>query len=90
MLDTVDVLRKLEKDFPHLQFHVIEEKRPHSKPLHRLYLVAMDGVGLQNFEKPIKTSIALLEDHYITEQEYSVIYNKMFESFNVFKLLGLK
>lgn len=89
MNDIIDVFRKLKKDFPHLQFLIKPEKNTFRGTYVRLYLVAINGVSLQVFDEPIKTSIVLIDDQYITDQEYYLIYNKVFESFNTHKLLGL-
>lgn len=89
-IDVVDVKTKLKNEFPHVEFIVDEEERKHpiigTDTYHVFKLKKLLG---HTFEQPVKTSISIKKDAYITEKEFQGIKKMMWESFNKFKLLGI-
>jgi hypothetical protein len=83
-IDIVDIITKLNKKFPYVEFIVKEEIRSYNRSFYRFFLKKLLS---QTFEPPIKTSISFLKDDYIDDHEFYQLELKMYESFNLEKLL---
>lgn len=83
-IDIVDIITKLNKKFPYVEFIVKEEIRSNHLSFYRFYLKKL---LFQTFEPPIKTSISFLKDDYIDDHDFYQLELKMYESFNLEKLL---
>jgi len=85
MFDVVDLLTKLKREFPHVEF-VIDEEKNRGVVYQKFKLTKLFD---QRFERPIPTSISIRKDSTINEKEFDVIRRNMWESFAQHKLMGL-
>ena len=88
-IDVVDLYGRLKKDFPHVEFKIENEERQVGSSIHTFHKFKVSKLFNCEFERPLKTTISMLKDSYMTESEYYELNHKMYESFSQTKLLGL-
>jgi D-serine dehydratase len=88
-IDVVDLITRLKREFPHVELVVDEEVKKQGIWENTFHVLKLTKLLGHRFEKPIKTSISLKKDSYISENEYQTIKNMMNESFSKYKLLGI-
>jgi len=89
VIDVVDLYGRLKKDFPHVEFKIEDEEKQIGSSMHTFHRFKVTKLFNNEFETPIKTTISMLKDSYMTESEYYELNHKMWESFGRDKLLGL-
>jgi hypothetical protein len=88
-IDVVDLYGRLKKDYPHVEFKIEDEVKKFGSSLHTFHRFKIVKLFNYEFEKPLKTTISMLQNSYMTEFEYYKLNHKMWESFGQHKLLGL-
>lgn len=82
--DVVDLYRKLENEFPHIEF-ITEDEILKGKTIHRFKLRTLNKI---EFKPPIKTTIFIEKNKEITENGYRKIALNIEKSFGSTKQLN--
>jgi hypothetical protein len=79
--DVVDVLKKLNDEFPYLKFVTEDRVLRVGLGEYNHHIFMLKRLNKNTFETPIKTSISLRENETLMEDEYQKISRKIYESF---------